>query len=387
MKTKLCHITILILLLSIVSCQSDDNCSCDKGELATVNTNEAQVTRATTVTLSGVIGDNGGGIIHNRGVCYSDVNALPTLGTDPVFEDYNNATGTFTFTIPYVFRPETTYYARSYVINDAGLQYGNTISFTTGRLTNTVRAFDIYTTFAGIYIKTVMDGGQQIGVAYGSTPNPTVNDNYISQEVYPVEDFSYYIPLENLSGNTTYYVRSYAKYPNGEYYYGDQLQFKTAGYTGEGGGLVAYDKGEYTDGWRYLEIHTSALFSDVGYGAIWSENNTIVPQTISEDGKVNSEIAASYLTNQFYAVNLCLNLTRNGKSDWYLGSREEMERIGNSLAKINVMLDQNSWTSTQYGETSRAFYVFKNEYNGEILYSSSYRIKSHYCSVYPIRRY
>lgn len=70
-----------------------------------------------------------------------------------------------------------------------------------------------------------------------------------------------------LKPNTIYYVRGFVINRNGEYSYTEEKQFRTTGYFGPARGYVVYDKGETTDGWRYLET-TSDLSIYNGNGEI-----------------------------------------------------------------------------------------------------------------------
>lgn len=58
---------------------------------------------------------------------------------------------------------------------------------------------------------------------------------------------------------------------SGEYSYTEEKQFHTTGYLGPARGDVIYDKGEISDGWRYLEI------SYYQYMERWGSTDLFIP--------------------------------------------------------------------------------------------------------------
>jgi hypothetical protein len=110
------------------------------------------------------------------------------------------------------------------------------------------------------------------------------------------------------------------------------------GDTGHGGGIVFYDKGSYSDGWRYLEAApASTEWTDKDWGA-WSgtpsdplENITWYTVGGTETGigmgkgntvKIVAKLAE--LGQSGKAAQLCVELSSGGKSDWFLPSKDEL---------------------------------------------------------------
>jgi hypothetical protein len=88
--------------------------------------------------LYGTIKDTGSSNLTNWGHCWSSTTTTPTIN-DGKLDNH----GYFAGVLPYkfesdpfgIFTPATTYYVRTYAINNSGISYGNTINFTTASYT------------------------------------------------------------------------------------------------------------------------------------------------------------------------------------------------------------------------------------------------------------
>ncbi len=92
--------------------------------VSTLNANNISATRA---TCGGNVTSDGGSTITARGVCWS-TSPNPTL-SDSYTSD-GSGTGIFISSVSNLIA-STTYYMRAYAINNAGIAYGNQVSFTT----------------------------------------------------------------------------------------------------------------------------------------------------------------------------------------------------------------------------------------------------------------
>ena len=103
--------------------------------------------------------------------------------------------------------------------------------------------------------------------------------------------------------------------------------------TGPGGGVVFYDKGSYSNGWRYLE----AAPSDQSPGIQWYNGVYLAityTTTILGSGQANTtDIVASQGTGN-YAARLCNNLVIDTYTDWFLPSSDELNLMYTVL-KVN----------------------------------------------------
>ena len=102
------------------------------------------------------------------------------------------------------------------------------------------------------------------------------------------------------------------------------------GDTGPAGGLVFYDKGSYSDGWRYLE----AAPSDQSKGIQWYNGSYITTGATATgigSGIANTATIVSAQGAGKYAASLCANLVLGGCDDWFLPSMDELDKIYQNL--------------------------------------------------------
>ena len=95
------------------------------------------------------------------------------------------------------------------------------------------------------------------------------------------------------------------------------------GSTGPGGGIVFYDKGFYSDGWRYLE----AARSDQSTGSQWGCYGLSIAGTNATavgSGQANTTAIVNSCGEAGIAARICNDLVLNGYSDWFLPSKDEL---------------------------------------------------------------
>ena len=124
---------------------------------------------------------------------------------------------------------------------------------------------------------------------------------------------------------------------------------------GPAAGLVFYDKGEYSDGWRYLELAPDATEVSLQ----WSVLEAVVGNTSLAlgEGKNNTALIVSSQENSQrpYAAKYCDDLSINGYEDWFLPSQDELDFIYWQLARKGLgelkTLGFGYWSSSEYDET------------------------------------
>jgi hypothetical protein len=140
--------------------------------------------------------------------------------------------------------------------------------------------------------------------------------------------------------------------------------FKTykVGDTGPAGGLIFYDKGNSSGGWRYLE---AAPF-DLG-NAEWGlrGNNIGGTLTYPGSGKQNTELlltALSQANESNRAAQICADFELNDYDDWYLPSKDELNMLFTNLKtkKLGGFSDVDYWSSSQYHSAHSWFQNFSN---------------------------
>lgn len=189
-------------------------------------------------------------------------------------------------------------------------------------------------------------GGKPItsrGIVYSTAPNPTVESAIVVSN--GTGGGSYSSLLIGLSSSTTYYVRAFATNEIGTGY-GEEYAFTTQadkvyyiGEEGPAGGTVYYDKGFYSDGWRYLELAPAgwAGATDPWVDLEWGCYEIFVGGTSTDigTGKENTDlILAKGCADADTPVQLAANATINGYDDWFLPSRDELSAIYHNLFNL-----------------------------------------------------
>lgn len=122
--------------------------------------------------------------------------------------------------------------------------------------------------------------------------------------------------------------------------------------TGPAGGLVFYDKGEYSNGWRYLE----ATPSDISTDSQWYKGNFKDWINIKGTGdaigtgKANTAVIVAAQGSGSYAAALCDDLVLGGFDDWFLPSKDELNLLYTKLHKKGL----GGFTFKTYWSSSHA---------------------------------
>lgn len=179
-----------------------------------------------SATIVGYVIAQGGGF-SERGVCY-DIAESPTIEDNKVV--YTDSANQATFNVILSgLNYATKYYARAYAISTSGTIYGEEIIFTTLSVVPMLTTAEI-TLITGNSAQgggnVTATGGAAVtakGICFGTEQNPTI-ENSITEDGEGVGEFI--SELSGLNGNTTYYVRAYAKNSVGTAY-GPEISFTT----------------------------------------------------------------------------------------------------------------------------------------------------------------
>jgi hypothetical protein len=203
--------------------------------LPVITTNSVISINTVSAISGGNITNDGGSTIISRGICWSTTQN-PTK--DSAHTNDGEGAGLFSSNISGL-RPRTTYYVKSFAINQLGISYGNLISFTTDAVisnpnpanslpvigTSTISNFvSGYTTASsGGYVSS--EGGSPVtarGICWNTAGSPTLSDSYTTDGI----GLGYFSSnIVNLTGcSSTYYFRAYATNSNGTSY-GNQYSF------------------------------------------------------------------------------------------------------------------------------------------------------------------
>lgn len=144
------------------------------------------------------------------------------------------------------------------------------------------------------------------------------------------------------------------------------------GDTGPAGGLVFYDKGFHSDGWRYLEAAPSDIGRYVfGYYRSDKKTNQVVGTAGAiGSGKLNTESLVKYMdidgkaysstsseAVKEYAARKCLDYSYGGYDDWFLPSNDELNLMYKNLHRKGLgsfTVNTSHWSSsTYYADSAR----------------------------------
>jgi len=127
---------------------------------------------------------------------------------------------------------------------------------------------------------------------------------------------------------------------------------------GPAGGIIFYDKGSYSNGWRYLE----ATLKDQSEVATWGCFGTSISgadETAIGTGHQNThDMIAAGCTN---AAQLTHGVTINGYSDWFLPSKDELAQLYVNRAAIGGFTTHGYWSSS---ESNASFAWLQDFYYG-----------------------
>jgi hypothetical protein len=154
------------------------------------------------------------------------------------------------------------------------------------------------------------------------------------------------------------------------------------GDTGPAGGLIFYDKGNNSGGWRYLEVASR----DAG-NVSWGTGGHNVSGTRDEigTGKQNTQRMVNYMMEKgenHPAAMVCQQYSQGGYSDWFLPSKAELNLMYWNLKQqgLGSLGSGRYWSSSQYSTSEAWLQRFDDGNQGGYLKEGPY-------SVRPIRQF
>jgi len=118
------------------------------------------------------------------------------------------------------------------------------------------------------------------------------------------------------------------------------------GDTGPAGGIIFFDRGFISDGWRYLE----AAPAGTEFQAKWSDNwkDVLGTDTAVGSGKRNTQLIVERLKawgEKNCAAQICAGMDINGYKDWFLPSKNELDLMYKNLKQkgLGGFLSDNGW--------------------------------------------
>jgi TolB-like protein len=138
------------------------------------------------------------------------------------------------------------------------------------------------------------------------------------------------------------------------------------GDTGPAGGIIFYDKGNNSNGWRYLEAAPAA----VEFQAKWSVRDTVVENTQETigSGKRNTQLIVEKFKQTSgewdTAAQKADDLVFNKFDDWFLPSKAELDQMYGNLKRRNLGDFKNEWYWSSSNITNVTFTYSQNFKDG-----------------------
>lgn len=137
------------------------------------------------------------------------------------------------------------------------------------------------------------------------------------------------------------------------------------GGTGPAGGYIFYDKGYYSDSWRYLE---AAPLSTEWMAREWCSCGTLIggTETGIGTGQSNTTIIVAWLDSHGKtdcAAQVCDALVYGGYSDWFFPSKDELNLMYENLHNIATSVggfDLHYWSSSEDEFCTAWYQIFGN---------------------------
>ena len=357
----------------------------------TSNQTTSSITRTSAILNAQVNTENGGQISEYGFISGASKYISTNISSDLKFTyDLNSLVG------------NTQYDFKAFATNKYGTSYSENFKFLSGPtepVVSTGNVTDIYSNLAVGLVTISSDGGSGItesGICLSTKSQPTISDR-----IYPL--FTAYTGtgtksiLSNLSYDSTYYVRSFAK-NNVGVGYGEEKTFTTiykVGETGPAGGIIFYDQGIKKNGWRYMET-TKSDIDALAPGGCYTTISITTDSAIGT-GLENTNKIIELCSEAGISARVAKNFTLNNYKDWFLPSFNELLAIFDSNPGRNFT-DKAGWkqsvqngggnyylyqSSTFSGVISQQMIYFGNWWS--ITYTNSGRQDNNY--VRPVRRF
>ena len=182
----------------------------------------------------------------------------------------------------------------------------------------------------------------------------------------PIESMTYTatitISSNDKNGDFTFTITAVGDGSKSSYVIGDE---------GQAGGIIFYDKGTYTNGWRYLEAAPPSTEFRANLG--WGSAN--VPGTKYDVGmgEKNTELivaALKQIGETGKAAQRCNDMTSGGVSDWFLPSINELNLMYQNLKQKSLggFSDNWYWSSSESNPASA-----RSQFFGTGLLNNNYK--------------
>jgi hypothetical protein len=331
----------------------------------------------TTARSGGNITDNGGAVVTGRGVCWN-TSPGPIIGNSKTSDGLGS--GSFTSSLTGLTANQT-YYVRAYAINSVGSAYGNELVFTTlcsvpSAITNAATMINTTTATLNGTVN-ANNFSTTVTFDYGTTTNYGSSVTAAQSPVTGSNNTSVSVGVTSLSAGTLYHYRVNTVNCGGTIL-GSDMTFATSSLVignSYQGGIVAYillngDLG-FDSGQQHGLI---AAPGDQSTAIVWFNGSYITTGATAialGTGNANTNTIVAAQGEGSYAAKLCYDLVLGGYSDWYLPSKDELNKLYLNRAAVGGFGSNSPyWSSTedisdggawrQFFDTGNQMSFFKN---------------------------
>ena len=151
------------------------------------------------------------------------------------------------------------------------------------------------------------------------------------------------------------------------------------GDTGPAGGIIFYDKGNNSGGWRYLEAAPNDLPNQLQWAAENISQNNL--ERAVGRGKPNTQAIMAEAEKKGggfgWAAQACDAFVLNGFDDWFLPSRDELHYMYGNLHMqgLGDFKNENYWSSTGVGGVSNSAWFEDFSDGRQSTYYYPYRVR------------
>jgi hypothetical protein len=223
------------------------------------------------------------------------------------------------------------------------------------------------------------------GVCWSTSAAPVIASGNLTSDGSGTGSFS--SSITGLNAGTTYYVRAYATNSAGTSY-GTEISF-TASSVAIGdtyqGGKIGYVLVSGDPGYDATVQHGLILTAgDLSSGIKWYNGSNVTTSTSTTLGTGNSNTTAIIAAQGAgsYAAQLCADLDQGGYTDWYLPSKDELDKINLNRAAIgDGTLTAYYWSSSEVSSTN----AWQQNFAGTSTGSTTQQSKAKSIAIYKVR--